>query len=69
MDVYDPEPPRLTAEQLAIPNLLLTPHIAGDSVEGHLALAGYVLADVLCWLDSGTLGPGFVDPTAWVIAA
>ena len=69
MDVYDPEPPKLTTEQLAIPNLLLTPHIAGDSVEGHLALAGYVLADVLTWLDSGTRGPGFVDPAAWAIAA
>ncbi|GAB3892997.1 hydroxyacid dehydrogenase [Kibdelosporangium lantanae] len=69
MDVYDPEPPNLTAEQLTIPNLLLTPHIAGDSTEGHLALAGYVLTDVLDWLDNGTRGPSFVDPAAWATAA
>lgn len=69
MDVYDPEPPNLTAEQLAIPSLLLTPHIAGDTAEGHLALAGYVMRDVLAWLDNGQRGPSFVDPAAWAIAA
>jgi phosphoglycerate dehydrogenase-like enzyme len=54
---------------LAAPNLLLTPHIAGDTVEGHLALAGYVIADVLRWLDDGVRGPSFVDPAVWAIAA
>ena len=69
LDVYDPEPPRLTAAQLTAPNLLLTPHIAGDTTEGHLALAGHVMADVLAWLDHGVRGPGFVDPATWAIAA
>jgi phosphoglycerate dehydrogenase-like enzyme len=69
LDVFDPEPPRLDAAVLAAPNLLLTPHIAGDTVEGHLALAGYVMADVIGWLDSGLRGPSFVDPAAWSIAA
>jgi phosphoglycerate dehydrogenase-like enzyme len=69
LDVYDPEPPRLAADVLAAPNLLLTPHIAGDTVEGHLALAGYVMADVIRWLDGGERGPSFVDPAAWSIAA
>ncbi|HWN32143.1 MAG TPA: hydroxyacid dehydrogenase, partial [Pseudonocardia sp.] len=49
LDVFDTEPPGLPAEVLAAPNLLLTPHIAGDTEEGHLALAGYVMADVLRW--------------------
>ncbi|MEJ3654349.1 hydroxyacid dehydrogenase [Actinomycetes bacterium KLBMP 9759] len=69
LDVYDPEPPSLPADVLASPNLLLTPHIAGDTAEGHLALAGYVMADVLRYLDSGQHGPSFVDPASWSIAA
>jgi phosphoglycerate dehydrogenase-like enzyme len=69
LDVYDPEPPSLDATILEAPNLLLSPHIAGDTAEGHLALAGYVLADVLKWLDDGSRGPSFVDPSVWSIAA
>ncbi|WBQ01933.1 hydroxyacid dehydrogenase [Kribbella sp. CA-293567] len=69
LDVYDPEPPKFGPDVLAAPNLLLTPHIAGDTVEGHLALAGYVLEDVLKWLDDGVRGPSFVDPAVWAIAA
>lgn len=69
LDVFDPEPPAFGADVLAAPNLLLSPHIAGDTVEGHLALAGYVVADALRWLDDGVRGPGFVDPTTWSIAA
>ncbi|WP_020386094.1 hydroxyacid dehydrogenase [Kribbella catacumbae] len=69
LDVYDPEPPRFGPDVLAAPNLLLTPHIAGDTVEGHLALAGYVVEDVLNWLDHGVRGPSFVDPAGWAIAA
>jgi phosphoglycerate dehydrogenase-like enzyme len=69
LDVYDPEPPTFDAAVLQAPNLLLSPHIAGDTAEGHLALAGYVLADALTWLDDGTRGPSFVDPATWSIAA
>nr|WP_167218664.1 hydroxyacid dehydrogenase [Kribbella shirazensis] len=69
LDVYDPEPPAFDATTLGSPNLLLTPHIAGDTAEGHLALAGYVLRDALQWLADGTRGPSFVDPAAWSIAA
>ncbi|WP_433157113.1 hydroxyacid dehydrogenase [Kribbella sp. CA-247076] len=69
LDVYDPEPPSFEATVLEAPNLLLSPHIAGDTAEGHLALAGYVLADVLRYLADGTRGPSFVDPAVWSIAA
>jgi phosphoglycerate dehydrogenase-like enzyme len=69
LDVYDPEPPSFDATTLASPNLLLTPHIAGDTAEGHLALAGYVIRDALTWLQDGTRGPSFVDPAVWSIAA
>ncbi|KAK1185328.1 hydroxyacid dehydrogenase [Streptomyces sp. NBS 14/10] len=69
LDVYDPEPPSFGEPVLSCPNLLLTPHIAGDTTEGHLALAGYVLADVVDWLDKGVHGPSHVDPAAWPTAA
>jgi phosphoglycerate dehydrogenase-like enzyme len=69
LDVYDVEPPTLAPEHLAAPNLLLSPHIAGDTTEGHLALTGYVMADVLAYLDRGERGPSFVDPASWEIAA
>jgi phosphoglycerate dehydrogenase-like enzyme len=69
LDVYDPEPPTFEANVLAAPNLLLTPHVAGDTAEGHLALAGYVLKDALQWLADGTRGSSFVDPAVWSIAA
>ncbi|WP_322620933.1 NAD(P)-dependent oxidoreductase [Streptomyces acidicola] len=69
LDVYDPEPPSFGESVLSCPNLLLTPHIAGDTTQGHLALAGYVLADAVGWLDKGVRGPSFVDPAAWPTAA
>ena len=69
LDGFDAEPPTLAPDVLAAPNLLLTPHIAGDTIEGHLALAGYVMADVLRFIDIGTRGPTFVDPALWSIAA
>ncbi|MCX4724154.1 hydroxyacid dehydrogenase [Streptomyces sp. NBC_01306] len=69
LDVYDPEPSTFDATILQAPNLLFTPHIAGDTAEGHLALAGYVLRDALQWLADGTRGPSFVEPAAWSITA
>ncbi|GAA1517986.1 hydroxyacid dehydrogenase [Kribbella lupini] len=69
LDVYDPEPPTLEQKVLEAPNLLLTPHVAGDTEEGHLALAGFVIADVLQYLDHGTRGPSSVDPASWSIQA
>ncbi|MFI7064333.1 hydroxyacid dehydrogenase [Kribbella sp. NPDC050124] len=69
LDVFDPEPPSFDSTILEAPNLLLSPHIAGDAEEGHLALAGYVLTDVLRYLEDGSRGPSFVDPAVWSIAA
>ncbi|MFF0267948.1 hydroxyacid dehydrogenase [Kribbella sp. NPDC004536] len=69
LDVYDPEPPAFEQDVLRSQNLLLTPHIAGDTAEGHLALAGYVVRDALRWLEDGTRGPSFVDAAVWSIAA
>jgi phosphoglycerate dehydrogenase-like enzyme len=69
LDVFAPEPPVLPASLAASDRVLLTPHIAGDTVQGHLALAGFVVADALSFLDTGARGPAYVDPARWAIAA
>ncbi|MFC0330387.1 hydroxyacid dehydrogenase [Paenibacillus sepulcri] len=47
LDVFEKEP--LAAEHpiRSLPNVLLTPHIAGASVQGHLALMGEVVEDII----------------------
>lgn len=69
LDVFPVEPAVLSAELAGAPNTLLTPHIAGDTVEGHAALTGYVLGDVLQWLDHGTLGASHVNPASLAFTA
>lgn len=69
LDVFPIEPMVLSAQLPAPANALLTPHIAGDTIEGHAALAGYVLEDVLQWLDHGTLGASHVNPASLAFTA
>ncbi|GHJ40427.1 hydroxyacid dehydrogenase [Streptomyces sp. TS71-3] len=70
LDVFDPEPPGEFGEDVrGCANLLLSPHVAGDTREGHLALAGHVLGDVVGWLDHGVPGVSFVEPGSWSTAA
>ncbi|HEY9290389.1 MAG TPA: NAD(P)-dependent oxidoreductase, partial [Microlunatus sp.] len=69
LDVYPSEPPRLAESVRDNRNLLITPHIAGDSVDGHLALVRYVLDDVIDYLDHGRYGPSWVDPAKLSIIA
>lgn len=69
IDVYDGEPPDLPESIRSAPNALLSPHIAGDTTQGHLALMEYVVRDIISWLDTGERGPSFVDPRAWATAA
>lgn len=69
LDGYEVEPQVLPADWAECDHLLLTPHVAGDTVQGRQALPRYVLSDVLAWLADGTRGPSFVDPSMWSIAA
>jgi len=69
LDVFPQEPPTLSTAMAVSPNVLLSPHIAGDSVDGHRALVGFVLDDVLAWLDSGHRGPSYVDPAVLAFSA
>ncbi|HVX42903.1 MAG TPA: hydroxyacid dehydrogenase [Mycobacteriales bacterium] len=69
IDVYDGEPPTVPDDIRSAPNVLLSPHIAGDTRQGHLALMEYVVRDIITWLDTGERGRSFVDPRAWATAA
>jgi len=69
LDVFEQEPPTLSADLVSAPNVLLTPHVAGDTREGHLALAGFVMADVEAWLRDGTRRPSFVDAARLAVSA
>lgn len=66
LDVFTPEPPQLPSLP---PNVLLSPHIAGDTREGHLALMEYVVRDLIAWLERGESGPTKVDGRGWDILA
>jgi phosphoglycerate dehydrogenase-like enzyme len=67
LDVFTPEPPQLP-NPLPL-NVMLSPHIAGDTREGHLALMEYVVRDLIGWLERGEIGPTKVDGRAWEILA
>lgn len=69
LDVYDAEPPTLAPELLRSPYVLLSPHVAGDTIEGHQALADEVMTDAWQWLETGRRGRSFVDPARWPYAA
>lgn len=69
LDVFGVEPPNLSSPLRHAPHVLLTPHIGGDTVQGHAALAGYVMADVTDWLHDGTRGPSFVDRQRLAVSA
>jgi phosphoglycerate dehydrogenase-like enzyme len=69
LDVYEVEPQVLPTDWAECDHLLLTPHVAGDTVQGRQALTRYVLNDVLAWLANGTRGASFVDPSLSSIAA
>lgn len=69
LDVFEQEPPMLSSDLVDAPNALLTPHVAGDTREGHLALARFVMTDVHTWIESGTRGVSFVDAARLAVSA
>lgn len=64
LDVYPQSPFDLADIYRNSPNVLLTPHIAGDTTEGHRALVKFVLDDVVNWLEDGRRGAGYVELSA-----
>ena len=69
LDVFETEPPTLGADIRGADNVLLSPHIAGDTLQGHLALMDFVVRDIIRWLDTGVKGASFVNPAFWNLAA
>ncbi|MFT4011485.1 MAG: hydroxyacid dehydrogenase [Nocardioidaceae bacterium] len=69
VDVFDQEPSDLSEAVRTCPAILLSPHIAGDSLEGHRDLTGFVVKDVLAFLVDGRRGPAWLDPLRWSVAA
>ncbi|WP_274651831.1 hydroxyacid dehydrogenase [Paenibacillus humicola] len=59
LDVFAREPLAADSPLRTLPNVLLTPHIAGATVEGHLALMEAVAADIV----RGLAG----EPTAYEV--
>ena len=55
LDVFDEEPLPPTSPLLGLPNVILTPHVAGGTVEARFAQGATVLREVAGFLTDGTL--------------
>jgi phosphoglycerate dehydrogenase-like enzyme len=64
IDVYDPEPPARENPLFALPNVLVTPHIAGVTIDSVAKLCSATATDVIAGL-RGIRPPHLVNPEAW----
>jgi len=55
IDVTDPEPPSTTNELRNLPNVILTPHIAGSVNNGKKRIGDMILSELKSYLAHGTL--------------
>lgn len=69
VDVFAHEPFELPRDLADVKTSIFTPHIAGDTLDGHRALLMVVAADVAAWLESGRRGATFVDARRWAVSA
>jgi D-3-phosphoglycerate dehydrogenase / 2-oxoglutarate reductase len=63
-DVFDAEPPRADNPLFQMPNVVVTPHIAGLTVDATIKLSTAVAENVLAAL-RGERPPHIVNPEAW----
>jgi phosphoglycerate dehydrogenase-like enzyme len=64
VDVFDPEPPRPHNPLFDMPNVMVTPHIAGITVESLMKLCSAVADNVIGAL-RGERPPHLVNPDSW----
>ncbi len=64
LDVFDPEPPPPDSPLYALDNLIVTPHVAGLSIEVRRELAISAATQVLQVL-RGERPPNVVNPDVW----
>lgn len=55
LDVTDPEPPNKDNPLLSIPNVIMTPHVAGLANNGKLKIGMHVCAELESFLKDGSL--------------
>ncbi len=55
LDVFDEEPLPSTSPLFGLPNVLLTPHVAGGTVEARFTQGATVLGEITSFLRDGTL--------------
>jgi len=55
IDVTDPEPPSTTNELRNLPNVMLTPHIAGSVNNGKKRIGDLIISELESYLENGTL--------------
>ena len=64
LDVYDPEPPEASNPLLGMPNVVVTPHIASNTLEGIARMSNAVV-DQIELLLRGARPTSLIDPDAW----
>jgi phosphoglycerate dehydrogenase-like enzyme len=55
IDVTDPEPPSELNELRSLPNVILTPHIAGSVTNGKKRIGDLIVAELESYISDGTL--------------
>ena len=64
LDVFDPEPPDATNPLLAMAQVVATPHVASNTVEGIARISNAVVDQILELL-AGDRPASLIDPAAW----
>lgn len=64
LDVFDPEPPEPDNPLLKMENVIVTPHMAGNTIQGSLRTSNILIDQALSVL-SGEKPPFLLDPDAW----
>ena len=64
LDVFDPEPPHPDSPLLKMENVIVTPHSAGNTVQGSIR-TGQMLVEQVLHVLRGERPPDLLNPEAW----